>query len=128
MRYWPVPSVTDVRDRSMSAGLDASTVTPGRTPPDASRTTLDPKKRVALLQQCNKILHDQAAAVFMWHQFKIYGLSPKVKGFIPTPDERAHLGSVFQQQDASPTTAGGDCTHQARGTGADDDHIVVRHR
>ena len=39
MRYWPVPSVTDVRDRSMSAGLDASTVTPGSTAPDASRTT-----------------------------------------------------------------------------------------
>ncbi len=39
MRYWPVPSVTAVRTFSMSSGLDASTVTPGRTAPDASLTT-----------------------------------------------------------------------------------------
>ena len=39
MRYWPVPSVTVVRTFSSSAGLAASTVTPGSTPPDASRTT-----------------------------------------------------------------------------------------
>src|SRR5262245_64300723 len=38
MRYWPVASVTTVRVFSMSAGLDASTVTPGSTPPEASRT------------------------------------------------------------------------------------------
>ena len=39
MRYCPVPSLTTVRVFSMSAGLDASTVTPGRTAADASRTT-----------------------------------------------------------------------------------------
>ena len=38
MRYWPLPSVTAVRTFSMSAGLAASTVTPGSTPPEASRT------------------------------------------------------------------------------------------
>src|SRR5262245_12337092 len=38
MRYWPVPSVTTVRDFSMSAGLDASTLTPGRMAPDVSLT------------------------------------------------------------------------------------------
>src|SRR5262245_47667677 len=38
IRYWPVPSVTTVRDFSMSAGLDASTLTPGRIAPDVSRT------------------------------------------------------------------------------------------
>ena len=37
--YWPVPSVTTVRVFSRSAGLDASTVTPGSTAPDASLTT-----------------------------------------------------------------------------------------
>src|SRR5262245_49731028 len=35
----PSPSVTTVRTRSMRAGLEASTVTPGRTAPDASLTT-----------------------------------------------------------------------------------------
>ena len=39
MRYCPVPSVTAVRIFSISAGLAASTVTPGSTAPDASLTT-----------------------------------------------------------------------------------------
>src|ERR671923_211944 len=38
MRNCPVASVTATRTFSMSAGLDASTVTPGRTAPDVSRT------------------------------------------------------------------------------------------
>jgi hypothetical protein len=38
MRYWPVLSVTAVRVFSISAGLDVSTVTPGRTAPEASLT------------------------------------------------------------------------------------------
>src|SRR5687768_712283 len=37
--YWPVPSVTTERTFSMSAGLDASTTTPGSTAPEASLTT-----------------------------------------------------------------------------------------
>ena len=36
MRYWPVASVTTDRTRSISAGLAASTVTPGSTAPDVS--------------------------------------------------------------------------------------------
>src|SRR5438876_4180097 len=39
MRYWPVLSVTALRLFSISAGLDASTVTPGSTAPEASFTT-----------------------------------------------------------------------------------------
>src|SRR5438105_10997322 len=39
MRYWPVPSVTTDRTFSISTGLAASTVTPGRIAPDASLTT-----------------------------------------------------------------------------------------
>ena len=38
MRYWPEVSVTAERTFSMSAGLDASTVTPGSTAPDVSFT------------------------------------------------------------------------------------------
>jgi hypothetical protein len=38
-RYWPVPSVTALRDFSISAELAASTVTPGSTAPDESFTT-----------------------------------------------------------------------------------------
>ncbi len=39
MRNWPLPSVTTDRSFSMSAGLAASTVTPGITAPEPSRTT-----------------------------------------------------------------------------------------
>ena len=39
MRYWPLPSVTAERVFSIRAGLDASTVTPGSTAPEASLTT-----------------------------------------------------------------------------------------
>src|SRR5687767_14861041 len=39
MRYCPVPSLMTVRLFSMRTGLDASTVTPGRTAADASRIT-----------------------------------------------------------------------------------------
>jgi hypothetical protein len=38
MRYWPVPPLTTDRTFSMSAGLEASTVTPGSTAPDPSFT------------------------------------------------------------------------------------------
>src|SRR5688572_1517064 len=38
IRYWPLPSVTTVRAFSMSAGLAASTLTPGRMAPDESLT------------------------------------------------------------------------------------------
>ena len=37
--YCPSPSVTALRTFSINAGLDTSTVTPGNTPPDVSRTT-----------------------------------------------------------------------------------------
>src|SRR5918995_6157780 len=39
IRYWPAPSVTAVRTFSISTGLAASTMTPGSTAPDESRTT-----------------------------------------------------------------------------------------
>src|SRR3954453_12792501 len=38
MRYCPCPSVTTERTFSISAGLDASTVTPGSTAPEESLT------------------------------------------------------------------------------------------
>src|SRR5688500_8234860 len=39
MRYCPEPSLMAVRTFSMRAGLEASTVTPGRTAPDGSLMT-----------------------------------------------------------------------------------------
>ncbi|SRR6266545_4868778 len=44
MRYWPASFVVTDRTFSISAGLDASTLTPGSTAPDVSRATpvIDP--------------------------------------------------------------------------------------
>jgi hypothetical protein len=44
IRYWPLSSVTADRSFSISAGLAASTVTPGSTAPEVSRTApaMDP--------------------------------------------------------------------------------------
>src|SRR6476660_6670844 len=39
MRYWPAAFVVTDRTCSISAGLDASTPTPGSTAPDVSRAT-----------------------------------------------------------------------------------------
>src|SRR5882672_11759938 len=39
MRYWPVSSLTTDLTFSIKTGLAASTVTPGSTAPDVSRTT-----------------------------------------------------------------------------------------
>jgi hypothetical protein len=39
IRYCPVSSLTTVRTFSIRTGLEASTVTPGNTPPDVSRAT-----------------------------------------------------------------------------------------
>src|SRR5688572_25117807 len=49
IRYCPLPSVVAVRTFSISAGLDASTVTPGSTAPDVSRT-------VPVMDACAKAL------------------------------------------------------------------------
>src|ERR1700687_945273 len=39
MRYWPLPTVTAIRTFSIRAELAASTLTPGSTASDESRTT-----------------------------------------------------------------------------------------
>src|SRR5206468_631509 len=63
MRYSPRSSVTALRTFSISTGLDASTVTPGRTAPDVSVTT--PVMLAALVPCANtevgKIVSNAAA-------------------------------------------------------------------
>src|ERR1043166_2188844 len=51
MRYCPVESVTTERTFSINAGLDASTVTPGRTAPEESFTT-------PVIEACAKAIED----------------------------------------------------------------------
>jgi peptide/nickel transport system substrate-binding protein len=59
-----------------------------------SNTELDVEKRRALLEQCQRMVHDQAGTEYLWQHHKFYGVSPKVKGLKATPDERLHFGGV----------------------------------
>jgi len=67
--YWPSPSVTTVRLFSISAGLDASTVTPGMTPPLASRTT----PAIACANATDWPNAKHASASHVWVRVKVFG-------------------------------------------------------
>ena len=62
--YWPVPSVTTARTFSIRAGLDASTVTPGRTAPDVSLTT--PAMEPCALAAAGKSTNPTTIAASFW--------------------------------------------------------------
>jgi peptide/nickel transport system substrate-binding protein len=52
----------------------------------ASVTELDPAKRLALLQEAIKLVHDNPPDVYLFAFPDIFGLSPNVGGFEPRPD------------------------------------------
>lgn len=53
---------------------------------EASRQEMDPKKREELLRGASKVVHDEAAAVFLFRPPDIYALAPGVTGFAARPD------------------------------------------
>lgn len=60
----------------------------------ASDTEFNTEKRRALLEQAHQIVHDAAGAGFLWQHHKVFGLTTKIQGFVPTPDDRAHFKGV----------------------------------
>jgi peptide/nickel transport system substrate-binding protein len=56
----------------------------------ASNRELDPVKRKPLLQECQRIVHNTPGPVFLWQHHKLYAAGKRVRGFVPTPDERVH--------------------------------------
>jgi peptide/nickel transport system substrate-binding protein len=53
---------------------------------EASRSEMDPRKREELLRQASKIVHDEAAAVYLFRPPDIYAVASGVAGFTPRPD------------------------------------------
>lgn len=60
----------------------------------ASDAEVDLETRRGLLEQAHKIVHDTPGPVFLWQHHKLYALSPNVKGFVTTPDERVHWAGM----------------------------------
>src|SRR6187431_2589490 len=83
MRYWPVLSLTAVRTFSISAGLLASTVTPGRIAPEVSLT-------VPAMTACAAAVVGRSARKTqtardptkrrIWHLHVLVGQSPRESG------------------------------------------------
>jgi len=59
------------------------------------RSEFDPDKRTAILQEMGRILHDQAASVFMFQSPDIFGVRSNVHGFVPTADDMVHVESIW---------------------------------
>src|SRR6516164_1261341 len=92
--YWPCPSVTAVRTFSISAGLEASTVTPGKTAPDGSLTTpamlLVAWARADAGRSATIIASTVARRAHIWSSFRIrrYRTNAMARDYNP-PDRRA---------------------------------------
>lgn len=52
-----------------------------------SNREFDPDKRLALLQEANRILHDEAASGFLWQSHAIYAANDRVKNYRVHPAE-----------------------------------------
>lgn len=60
----------------------------------ASTAEMDGEKRKALLQQMGRLLHEEAAGIFLYHPRQTYGVRAEVSGFEPRPDRVIHFDSI----------------------------------
>lgn len=60
----------------------------------ASTSEMDPAKRNALLQQMAQLLHDEAAAIFLYHPQQTYGVRAEISGFEPRPDRVINFDTI----------------------------------
>lgn len=60
----------------------------------ASTAEMDPEKRKALLQQMGRLLHDEAAGIFLYHPRQTYGVRADVAGFEPRPDRVINFDNI----------------------------------
>jgi peptide/nickel transport system substrate-binding protein len=55
---------------------------------------LDTRARLALYKQATLIMHNTAPYIYLYQEYTIWGVSRRVQGFTPLPDERIILGGV----------------------------------
>jgi peptide/nickel transport system substrate-binding protein len=61
---------------------------------DAARAEFTLAKRVAMMQQLHAYLREKAVTVWLFESPDIFGVSKRVAGFTPTPDDRIHFASI----------------------------------
>ncbi|MDB4897725.1 MAG: extracellular solute-binding protein family 5 [Firmicutes bacterium] len=60
----------------------------------AGGQTLDKQKRLEIYAQAAQMAHDQAPLIYLYQQVDMYGISNRVQGYVPSPDEGIYLNGV----------------------------------
>ena len=55
---------------------------------DAGAQEVDPAKRAEIYKKAAKIMHDEASVLFLFQAVDLYGVTDRVKGFLPRGDQR----------------------------------------
>lgn len=63
----------------------------------AAATSIDQAEREQLLQRALQLMHDGAAGVFLHQPTKLYGVSDRLRGWTPRPDDAIFLHGVEKQ-------------------------------
>lgn len=56
--------------------------------------TVDRAARLAIYQQAEELVHEQAPFIFLYQQVDVYGVTARVSGWQPSPDEAIYLWGV----------------------------------
>jgi peptide/nickel transport system substrate-binding protein len=59
------------------------------------RSEPDPAKRAEIMADMQTILHDQAAALFLFQAPDVFGVNSRVHGFTPTPDNMIDFSTIW---------------------------------
>ncbi len=59
-----------------------------------AQRTMDPVRRLELYRKAAEIIHEEAPAIFLHQQTNVFGMSPRVTGFRPDPDEGIRVQGV----------------------------------
>lgn len=59
-----------------------------------AQRTMDPVRRLELYRRAAEIIHEEVPAIFLHQQTNVFGMSPRVTGFKPDPDEGIRVQGV----------------------------------
>jgi ABC-type transport system substrate-binding protein len=60
----------------------------------ASTSEMDPDKRGDLLRRMGRLLHEEAAGIFLYHPQQTFGVRAEVSGFTPRPDRVINFDTI----------------------------------
>lgn len=94
--FWGASTVPDA-DAWLGAMLGTGAAYSVYTNPDLDALlaegarTVDRDARLAIYQQAAELIHEQAPFIFLYQQVDVYGVTPRVSGWTPSPDESIYL-------------------------------------